>query len=66
MNEKNEEKIRIAPVIRQMKVGETRHFPISKMMVVRSTCWTLRALQNIETKTHSNLNKKTIEVTRIQ
>ena len=64
MENKTDEKIPIFPVFRQMKVGETRAWPLMQVATIRSNTSLFCLMTGRKYVTHVNREKGVIEVTR--
>lgn len=66
MEERSTKKLPVMPIYRQMKVGETREWPLCQVASIRSNTSMFSLMTDRKYKSHVNREKGVIEVTRVK
>lgn len=61
-----ENKVKIRPLLKMMKVGNTLSFPINRIRTIRVTAYELSTTEGMKFTTRINRECQTVGVTRIK
>lgn len=66
MEQKKQERLPLRPTIRKLAVGEKAEFPIVQLAYAKSTATDFKTMYGLKYRTHQNVEKGVVEVTRIE
>ncbi|MDD6552099.1 MAG: hypothetical protein PUF37_00730 [Prevotellaceae bacterium] len=66
MTKKNLERLPLRPTIRKLAVGEKAEFPIVQLAYAKSSATDFKTMYGLKYRTHQNIEKGVVEITRIE